>query len=766
MIQSGRLLVYRSTNPRRIYRSSEFFPPVKFQYEIPVNINRYGSLWTAHREDVLKCNRPVINQVVRNSFIDIPVNINRYGSLWAPKDAVLKYRPVINQVVTKRFIEEAEFMELHDKKRKTILNPNIRREKYRKKVLKMKGTEINLPHFVSTKILSSLLGVPSVDIVKVLINLGVPPNSADEYLLPEVVDIIVGEYGRIPNREFKGHYDLYPRPPPGPEENFPKRPPTVVILGHVNHGKTTLIDALRKSSIKIVDGEVGGITQRVTAFEVKLDNDYSATILDTPGHAAFEKMRERGTHIADIAILVVDADKGVQPQTQNCIEYLKKYSIPTIVALNKIDKQSARPKTVRTQLLEAGIELEDNGGEVPLVQISALYGKGIDDLKELLVLFSEIYNFKADRAGSAEVTILETKVDKNKGVTCFGIVRSGTLKPGQHFVAGAVSGKVRWLFSNGKTVKEALPGYAVEFTGIENKDNLPTPGDVAITVENEKKATEIIGFRLKKLQYQIAKDSQIQLNERAEDERKEEIEARLYAAENGLDEEEYLQAFKHEKDKMKSKSIPLLLKADVTGSIEAIKGQIESFPKDEVNVTVIRTGIGSITEQDIKIAKEKSADKIIILGFDVVVPETVKSLASQCGVVVNTFNVIYDLLSWLRSYCSKFLLPLKLAKDTATLTIKETFTVTLKSSPVKVAGCFVKTGTVYRGNDIEIRREGETIFTGKVRQLRHLKEEVKSITSGRECGIMVSDDFTGFEEGDTIHCIEFTQKPRQFDPQV
>jgi translation initiation factor IF-2 len=620
-------------------------------------------------------------------------------------------------------------------------------------------------------VLSSLLGVPSVDIVKILINLGVPPNTADEYLLPEVVDIIVGEFGRIPNRDsqhLKGQYDIYPRPPADPESPFPRRPPNVVILGHVNHGKTTLLDALRKSSIKIVDGEAGGITQRVTAFEVILDSDHTATVLDTPGHAAFEKMRERGTHVADIAILVVDADKGVQQQTLNCIEYLKKYSIPTIVALNKMDKQSARPKTVRAQLVEAGIQLEgETGGDVPLVGISALYGKGIDELKELLVLLSDIYNLKADRNGPAEVTILESKIEKNKGVVCSGIVRCGTLRSGQYFVCGSISGKVRWIFVNGKSVKEALPGQPVEFTGLDDKDKLPVPGDVAITVDTEKKVQEIMGFRLKKDQFQAAKNSVELLHERAEDAKREEIEARLYAAQNGLDEEEYLKVLKLEKDKLKARAVPLILKADVPGSIEAIKGQIESFPKEEVNVTVIRTGIGSVTEADVKIANEKGADgKLIILGFDVTVPDAVKSLASKFGVTVHTFSVIYDLLDWLRGYCSKYLTPLTLAKITATLTIKETFIVSLKSANVKVAGCLVKMGTVHRGSDIEIRREGQTIFRGKVRQLRHLKDEVKSITSGRECGIMVSDDFIEFEEGDTIHCMEFTEKAREFDQQT
>jgi len=267
----------------------------------------------------------------------------------------------------------------------------------------------------------------------------------------------------------------------------------------------------------------------------------------------------------------------------------------------------------------------------------------------------------------------------------------------------------------------------------------------------------------KKPSFSIDRDLKQLLNAKIDDDKRTEAEARLYAIEKGLNEEEYLETLKQEKLNQKTKIISILLKGDSSGSIEALKGQIDSFPKTEINVIVARTGIGAITEQDIKVANERGLDRLVVLGFNVAYPPAIKALASRSGVLTHTFDVIYDLIHWIKNYCSKFLDPLTISQTVALLLVKEIFMISVKSTKVKIAGCLVKTGIANRGADIEIRREGETIFSGKIRQLRHLKEDVKSVTTGRECGVMVSENFQDFEEGDVIHIMEYQQKLREFE---
>jgi len=497
--------------------------------------------------------------------------------------------------------------------------------------------------------------------------------------------------------------------------------------------------------------------------------DGSVTFLDTPGHVAFEKMRERGANIADMAILVVDAERGVQAQTLTSINYIKAFDIPTIVALNKMDKASARPNKTRNQLIEAGLNLEteNGGGEVPTVKISALHEHGIQELKETLMLLSGLNNFKADRMGPVEVTILESRVDKNLGVITSGIVRCGTLKPGTFLLAGIVYAKVRWIYdSTGNSIKVALPGYPIEFTGFSDKEALPNPGDIAIEPASEKEGQKIIHTRLNINQMKFRNNAQLVSQEKKIEEEEEEELTRLYALENGLDEDEEIQKLRESREQKSLKGVPLMIKADVIGSIEAIKGLIDSLPKDELDVHVVRSGIGNIIESDIK-QSDNGSTKLVILGFDVKVTDQARLLAENTGVIVHTFKVVYHLMDWLRAYCTKKLPPEIVLIDIATCLIQEVFEIKLKGKKVRIAGCIVVNGTVKRGADVQVRREGsnEVLYTGKIRQLRHIKQDVKSVPSGKECGIMLTDNFGDFESGDRIYCVEKEEKPRQFDPQ-
>eukprot|EP01125_Pyxidicula_operculata_P001083 TRINITY_DN1096_c0_g1_i2.p1 TRINITY_DN1096_c0_g1~~TRINITY_DN1096_c0_g1_i2.p1 ORF type:complete len:705 (+),score=214.81 TRINITY_DN1096_c0_g1_i2:35-2149(+) len=641
------------------------------------------------------------------------------------------------------------------------------KEKKRIMVLAKKaGTVLTLPENISCKNLSNLLGVRTVDLVKILIKLDIPPRSSDELLPPDVVDLIVSDFKRIPVREKVVGIDVHPRPPPGPDDDFPKRPPVVVILGHVNHGKTTLLDSLRKSQKKIVDQEAGGITQHIGAFEVQFGKE-SITFLDTPGHAAFEQMRERGVKLTDIAILVVDAEKGVQQQTLTSIQYILSMNVPVVVALNKIDKQGARPKKTKQQLYDAGIKIEELGGDVPLVEISALHGHNLDLLKENLLLLAGMNDLKADRTGNPEIFILETKIDKNKGAVSSGIVKCGTVKPNQIFVAGSTIGKIRWLYnSEGKQIKEALPGHPIEFNGYKDKDDVPSPGEYAIVVDDDKKAKEVISYRSKLKQHILKNSATLIQQERRIEEEDQERQDRLDAIRSGIDEEKYLQQVRAEREAQRAKDVNILLKADVSGSIEAVETLVGKLPSDELNVRIIKSSLGDVTEQDVKLA-EALENKCLILGFNVRSSEATKTLAFRSGVTIQCFNIIYSLMDWLRQYCSKKLTPDIVVVDVATLVVQEIFVVTIRGVKTKVAGCLIKSGTVKRGSDVQIRRERtkEVVFEGKIRQLRHFKEEVKQLTSGNECGVMFTDDWDDFDTGDSVVCIEKKQQQREFDPQ-
>eukprot|EP01126_Amoeba_proteus_P038836 TRINITY_DN4064_c0_g2_i5.p1 TRINITY_DN4064_c0_g2~~TRINITY_DN4064_c0_g2_i5.p1 ORF type:complete len:604 (-),score=127.12 TRINITY_DN4064_c0_g2_i5:636-2447(-) len=536
---------------------------------------------------------------------------------------------------------------------KTYLEKKERRRA--RKLKKLAGTVIDLPEYLSTKGLSQLLGVTTVTLLKILINLGITPRSSDEYLVPEIIDLLVAEFHRIPNRQ-RTDKDLYPRPLPGPSDKFPPRPPVVAILGHVNHGKTTLLDALRASKVKIVDGEAGGITQHIGAFSVPVGKE-KITFLDTPGHAAFEAMRSRGVRLADIVILVVDSTRGVQAQTLTCIRHLTISKTPIVVALTKIDKKGGKKNQVIQELQEAGVVVESLGGKIPLVQVSALKGNGLNELKETLLLQAGLMHIMADREGRAEVVILETLMDRAKGLISSGIVRCGTLKKNDLFVVGRTHGKVRRIFSEGKLVTSALPGFPIEIVGYESKDNLPSPGDVLIVVENEKVAKETVFYRSNKDQELERKQNQLIDQERKIEEKEMEDLDRLYALENGLDPEPYVKQKQEEREMLKPKEIPIILKGDVSGSMEAIEEQIKLFPRNQVVVNIVKKNIGAISDGDVKIATTTTKNKCLIIGFNVPVLDMAKVAASSLGVRIHVFTVIYSLLDFLMEYCSSLLPP-------------------------------------------------------------------------------------------------------------
>lgn len=649
------------------------------------------------------------------------------------------------------------------KQKKTVTKAYLeRKEKQRaKRLFKFKGTPILIREHLSAKGIANLLGVRTIDVLKILIALDVAPESSDDLLPTELVDIICSEFGRVPVRGIEGE-DVYPRPKPTEQDKFPKRPATVVIMGHVNHGKTTLLDTLRKSREKLTDQEAGGITQRMSAFSVPVKSE-TITFLDTPGHAAFQQMRERGANLADIGILVVDADRGVQEQTVSSAQALKQAEIPIIVALNKCDKSSARPKRCKEQLANIGLIPEDSGGTVPTAKISALTGDGIEDLKELLLTQAGVMDLKADRSGNAEFVVLESRIHPHYGVLCSIIVQIGTLKINDWFVAGIRAGKVRWIFQDDKQVKEGLPGYPLEISGIKDRDQAPKPGDYGIVVP-EKKAAAVAEFRKELSTFHENLDTQLDKDELRKQQLEQERADRAYAISQGLNDDEYVRKVNAERES-KVKQVPLMLKVDIGGSIEAVQNFIDSLPTDELNVQVVRTGIGDVNDNDVRIAAT-GTPKAHIIAFNVSTPESVRALAAASEIHIVYFNVIYKVFDWIKSFCSKLLPPTISFNDLATCQVKQIFEMTVRGEDVRIAGCTVLKGVVKRGATVQVRKltTGETIYTGKIRQLRHLKEDVKSVSSGMECGIMLADDFQAFSVGDYIVAVEEILKYRNFAP--
>jgi translation initiation factor IF-2 len=581
-------------------------------------------------------------------------------------------------------------------------------------------------------------------------------------VIPEVIDLLCSEFHRVPNRIIKDT-NLYPRAEPKPEDNFPTRQPIVTILGHVNHGKTTLLDALRNDRKKVVDTEAGGITQHMGAFECLIEKNKKVAVLDTPGHAAFEALRERGAKLCDVAILVVDASRGVQDQTITCIRYLRESKMEIVVALNKVDKKTAKIAQTKKEIEATGLHLEEFGGTIPVVPISALTGKGIEELKATIATQCGLLHLIADDEGPAEVVILESRIDKSKGIVSSGIVKCGKFKKGDLFIVENTIAKVKRIYNTeGKIIPFAVPGQVIEFNGYEGKEELPNAGAYLI-VTDEHKARAALIYRTRKEQ-EVFRNASILENQekRIEDEELLNLD-KLYALENGFVVEEYVEQKKAERESQKPKDVPILLKGDVTGSIEAVNIQIKQFPSDQLNVYVVKQGVGDVSDNDLRVASTTAPAHCVVIAFNVnVTPKAKTILNTATNITIKSFQIIHHLMDWLAEYCSSLLPPVIIYKDTAVAEVKQKFDMKKRGDPIHIAGCLVTSGTMSRGSDVQVRRNGEILFTGKIRQLRHLKDEVAQIQSGKECGILFTSNFGDFQAGDEVVAVESVKEKVKF----
>jgi translation initiation factor IF-2 len=574
--------------------------------------------------------------------------------------------------------------------------------------------DIVVPETITVSELANRMARRTVDVIKVLMKNGMMATPAD-VLDADTAELVATEYGHVVKRVAESDVLEGLAGAADEEGTLKARPPVVTVMGHVDHGKTSLLDALRRTDVAA--GEAGGITQHIGAYQVQLKSGQRITFLDTPGHAAFTAMRARGAKVTDLVILVVAADDGVMPQTVEAIAHAKAAGVPIIVAVNKVDKADANPTRVKTELLQHEIQVEDMGGDVQAVEVSATKGIGLDKLEEAILLQAEILDLKANPDRSAEGAVIEAKLDKGRGPVATVLVQRGTLKVGDIVVAGAEWGKVRLLANDrGETVKSAEPSMPVEVLGLSAP---PEAGDEMVVVESEARAREVAEYRGRKRREQRQATSSRQT-----------LDQLLKTREAG-----------------ERKLLPLVIKTDVQGSSEAIQGALAKLGTDEVGVQILQAGVGGITESDVILAQASGA---AVFGFNVRANAQARERAKRDGVEIRYYNIIYNLVDDAKAALSGMLTPETREKFLGNAEILEVFNI---SKVGKVAGCRVTEGVVRRGAKVRLIRDNVVIHEGELSTLKRFKDEVKEVQSGQECG-MGFTNYQDIQKGDVIECFE------------
>jgi translation initiation factor IF-2 len=501
------------------------------------------------------------------------------------------------------------------------------------------------------------------------------------------------------------------------------RPPVVTIMGHVDHGKTSLLDAIRKT--EVAAGEAGGITQHIGAYQVRHAGKL-ITFLDTPGHEAFTAMRARGARVTDLAVIVVAADDGVKPQTEEAIDHAKAAEVPIIVAVNKIDKEGAQPERVRTEMTQRGLQPAEWGGEIEFVDVSAKTREGLDDLLETIQVVTDLEELKANRSVEASGTVIESKLDPGRGPVVTILIQRGTLDVGDALVAGAHFGRVRAMHDfTGTRVKHAMPGEPVEVLGF---DGVPEAGEFVRVVENERRARQLAGERANRLKTEaMARRSG----------RKVSLEDVFKLAQEGA-----------------VKELGLVVKADVAGSLEAIEDEIAKLPQDEVSVNIIHRGVGGINESDVMLA---AASNGLIMAFNVRPVQDARQLAEREGVEIRSYSVIYRAIEELRAAMQGMLEPEEVETPLGQAEIRQLF----RASKIgTIAGSHVTEGKVTRGSRVRVVREGTVIYDTTIGSLRRFNEDAREVAAGFECGIVLAN-FQDLREGDILETYETRQVERE-----
>lgn len=585
---------------------------------------------------------------------------------------------------------------------------------------------VEIPMGATVKELATAIGVTAADLQKKLMDMGVLA-AVNQRLSPDAAQKLAAVYGynvRIKLEQKPAAPVATPKhksPGGGPQP----RPPVVTILGHVDHGKTTLLDAIRKTNV--VEGEFGGITQHIGAYQVEIEHEGTKrkiTFLDTPGHAAFTAMRARGASVTDIAVLVVAADDGIMPQTIEAIDHARAAEVPIIVAINKIDKPEANPERIKAQLTEYNLVPTEYGGDTECVLVSAKQKIGLDDLLEHIAFLADLMELKADPHARPSGVIIEAKQEVGRGPVATVLVQQGTLRVGDSVVCGLAHGKIRAMMNDrGERLNKATPATPVEITGLSS---VPQAGDKLEVVKDEKTARQIA-------------------ERRAEQQRM----TRLATAQRVTLEDIYRRIREGE-----AKELNLIIKGDVQGSVEAIVGQLQQLPQEEVKLRIIHQGVGNITESDIMLA---SASDAIVIGFNVRADHQAQAAAEREHIDVRIYQVIYELTEAVERAMKGMLAPVYEEVVLGKAEVRQIFRT---PRGVVIAGCYVTDGKMVRGADVRVRRGKELVFTGKIESMRHLKDDVREMAQGFECGIIIRD-FNDVKIGDILEAFEMRQVERK-----
>ena len=614
-----------------------------------------------------------------------------------------------------------------DERQRSLASIRRRQEKAKKKIVDIDAPKekisrnVVIPESITVQELSNRMAERSVDVIKSLMQQGVMVKIND-YLDADTAEIIVEEFGHQVTRVSEADVEQGISDDDDSDESKLPRSPVVTIMGHVDHGKTSLLDSIRETSI--VSSEAGGITQHIGAYQINTNNN-KITFIDTPGHAAFTSMRARGAKVTDIVILVVAADDSVMPQTVEAINHSKDAGVPIIIAINKIDKPEANPTKTKNDLLEYELIVEELGGEIQCVELSAETKEGIDNLIEAINLQAEILDLKANPNRPAEGFVIESKLDKGRGPVVSTIIQKGTLKKGDVVIVGQYWGKVRSLINDrGEQVKECYPGEPIEVLGL---NNTPNAGDFLSVVENESRAREISEYRErqnKKLTPNVPQSNIEQMLSKIKDDVK--------------------------------KELSVIIKADVHGSAEAIKDGLLKIGNEEISCRIVHSGVGAISESDISLAETSNS---IVFGFNVRANSQAKELADKSDINITYHSIIYDLLDEMKGILEGKLDPEIKETIIGNAEVLEVFKI---SKTGNIAGCLVSDGTVKRGENARLIRDDIVVYDGKISELKRFKDDAKEVQSGQECGIAF-DNNEDIKANDRIECYEVLEIKKKID---
>lgn len=581
--------------------------------------------------------------------------------------------------------------------------------------------DVIIPETISVADLANRMAVRGTDVVKTLMKSGVMATT-NQIIDADTAELVVSEFGHRVRRVSESDVEIGLSGEPDEDESLTPRAPIVTVMGHVDHGKTSLLDALRKTDVAA--GEAGGITQHIGAYQVRLSSGAEITFLDTPGHEAFTSMRARGASVTDIVVLVIAAEDSVQPQTAEAISHAKAGNVPIIVAINKCDRPDADPNRIRNELLSHEIVVESLGGDVQDIEISATKGTNLDKLEEAIVLQAELMELSANPERTGQGAVIEARLERGRGAVATLLVQRGTLEIGDIFVAGAEWGRVRALINDrGENVKQAGPSMPVEILGLQGA---PGAGDEFAVVEDEARAREITEYRKRK-----ARDSQLATGARGTLE----------------------QLFTQIKDG-EAATATLLVKGDVQGSVEAINAALRKMGTDEVEFSILHSGVGGITESDIGLA---AASQAVILGFNVRANPQAREMAKRDGVDIRYYSIIYDLIDDMKKLLGGMLAPEIRQNFIGYADVREVFNITKVG---KVAGCYVTEGVIRRGTKCRLLRDQVVIFDGNLKTLRRFKDDVREVQNSYECGIAF-ENYHDIRQGDVIECYEVQEVKRE-----